>query len=185
MRNWIGVALLAIAVWLVYAGLAQRSRVLAARRQAAARGEPDADGALHPSLAMLGDIVPPLMIALLVFAGLKATFAYLVMDGGRYLSLLDLGGFLLVLAAYGTWLILKTRYREVGRRPAPVAHRPEAAGAPSRDPGGPRAHVVGSDHPAGAAPGPGRGVGAGGLAAGLAAPGQEAGREREAERRAG
>jgi hypothetical protein len=158
--------------------------VRAARQRAAARGEPDPTQAIHPSLAMLGDIFPPIIIALLAFAGIKAALAWLVLDGGRYLSLLDLGGVLLVLAAYGAWLVLKTRYREVNR-PAPVAVATREAFAPSHELERSRLHVAGSDHRAGVAPGPGRGPGVRDLAAGLAAPGREAGEGRTADRRAG
>ncbi len=38
--------------------------------------------------------------------------AYLVMGGGRLFSVFDLVAFLLLLAAYGFWMIVKTQYRE-------------------------------------------------------------------------
>jgi hypothetical protein len=133
MKYWPGLVMIAIAAWLVYSAMAQRARVLALRREAAARGGEGLSDSLNPGLAILGDIVPPLILTGLAIIGIKMTIAYAVLDAGRIFSLVDLGGFLLLLAGYGTWLVLKTRYREVGLSMAaerPTADATAVAGAP-------------------------------------------------------
>jgi len=115
MRHWTGVALVVAAAWLVRAALRQRNRV----RAAAVRDTSAQAHALHPSLAMLGDILPPLILLALAVVAAQIVLAYAVLGAGRLFSLLDLGGFLALLAAYAFWMIVKTQYREVaGRRPS-------------------------------------------------------------------
>jgi hypothetical protein len=98
---------------------------------------------------MLGDIVPPLVVTALVFVAIKMSFAYVVLDGGRYFSLLDLGGFLFLLAAYGAWLVLNTRYRELTGAVAPATLHE----APESQRGTVNRHELGSARAAGDAPG--------------------------------
>ena len=112
MRNWTGLLLLAAAVWLIHMSLGQRRRVQTARRAAAERGESAEPATLHPSLAMLGDILPPLVMLALAIVAAQIVLAYVVMGGGRLFSLFDLVAFLLLLAAYAFWMIVKTQYRE-------------------------------------------------------------------------
>lgn len=109
MKYWIGLIALAFAMWLLYSGLSHRRKVVEARRQSALAGVP-APPERHASLALLGDIMPSLMILGLAFIGAKLTLAYFVLGVNRVLSLVDLGGFLAMLACYGTWLILRTKY---------------------------------------------------------------------------
>jgi uncharacterized membrane protein len=130
MKNWTGLLLLAAAAWLVAVALAQRRRVRAARREALARGESTADATLHPSLAMLGGILPPLVMLGLAIVAAQIVVAYVVMDGGRIFSLFDLCGFLALLAAYALWLIIKTQYREPAIAVAPRAAQGEAMPPP-------------------------------------------------------
>lgn len=164
MRYWTGVLFFAIGAWLLYAAFTQRRRVLAARREAAVRAAADPAGTLHPSLAMLGHIFPPLVIAGLVYVGIKTTLVYVVLQGQRVFSLFDLAGFLFVLAAYGTWLLLKSRYSESGRPVVPVA----APAAGLRVVEGGMADELGSADPVRTASGAGRRTGAGGVGAPLA-----------------
>lgn len=104
MRYWLGLAFVSAAIWLFYSAYDRRRRfpVSAASQQVT-----------HPSLALLRDIVPGLMTFALIYLALKSAFAFYVLDGGRYLSLFDLVGFLVLLAAYATWLKFKVTYRAV------------------------------------------------------------------------
>ncbi len=90
------------------------------------------------SLAVFGAILRPLILCALGYFAVKVTMAYLLLDGGRYFSLFDLGGLLFLLAAYAAWLELQTRYRKeehahiaavsIAATPAPA--RPERAKPP-------------------------------------------------------
>ena len=115
MRNWIGLASLLVAAWLLYVGIRQRSRVMAQMRDAqtgSATAQP-----LHPSLVFARDLFRPLIIGALIFLAIKTSVAYVLLEGSRFFSWFDLAGFLLFLVAYGAWLVLKTSYRDM---PAPV-----------------------------------------------------------------
>jgi hypothetical protein len=111
MRYLVGLILFPIAAALVWAALARRLRY----RDTSA--EDALDG--NRSLLILRHVMPPIILVALVYAGIKTVFAYHVMGGQAYLSLFDLAGALAVLAAYGFWLITRTRFR-----PAIAARQP-------------------------------------------------------------
>lgn len=92
--------------WLVR--LALRRRRFA--RESAARGA--APPPLHPSLAPLADIGPPIILLGLFVAGGQLVFAFFATDGGGGLfSLFDLAGFLVLLLGYGVWMKAKVVHR--------------------------------------------------------------------------
>ena len=123
MAYWSGAVLFAIGAWLIHAGLAHRRRVLALR---AAAADADETGADPLSLGVFGEIVRPIILFALAYLGVKATLAFWWLDAGRYLSLFDLAGFLCLLAGYGAWVVMKTKYR-VLRPPAAMARAPASA----------------------------------------------------------
>jgi hypothetical protein len=79
-----------------------------AQQQAAAGIQPPP---LHPSLTLMADIGPSLIIAGLVIAGGQTVVAFLLTDGGGVFSQFDLAGFVALLIAYGIWVKTKGRYR--------------------------------------------------------------------------
>lgn len=124
MAYWTGLVCVSLGAWLIHAGLAHRRRVLALRAQFA-------DWAAQPatdprSLGVFGEIMRPIILFALAYLGVKTTLAYWWLDAGRYLSLFDLGAFLFLLAAYGAWLVLKTRH-PLPARAATVAETPTPA----------------------------------------------------------
>lgn len=123
MRHLTGAVLFLVGCTLIWAAIARRNDILAEQRRREAAGLPDPRASLHPSLAILGDVVPPLMIGVLVVMALKLVLAYAMTGAERWLSLVDLAGFLFLLGAWCAWLVLKTRYRAF---PAQLA-RPVAA----------------------------------------------------------
>ncbi len=110
MRYWVGAILFLCGAWFVWSGLQRRRQVMAAKAAAA-----DGSGAplpvLSPGMAIIGDVVPPLVCIVLAIVGAKVTFAYFVVDAGRFFSLFDLGGLLFLMASYGLWMILRAKHR--------------------------------------------------------------------------
>ncbi len=102
MPHLIGLVLFVYGSGLLYYGLRHRRRYLAA---------PPDPSAPEGSLAILGDIMPPLIIIGLGLAGLEVILAYVMIDPSRWFSLFDLFGVLYLLLTYGIWMTLKTRYR--------------------------------------------------------------------------
>ena len=105
MRNLAGPAFALVAAWFIWAGVQRRRRALALTA-----GGAEAP-ARHPSLALLGEIGPSVVNFMLVIAAIQVAAAFLVSDGGGIFSVLDLAGFLLMLAAYGFWVTMKSRHR--------------------------------------------------------------------------
>lgn len=104
MAYWSGAAFFLAGAWLLWSAMARRARV----RAALARGETPM--ALHPSLVLMADIGPPIIIFGLVVAGGQVVLAYLA-TGGAGFAPTDLAGFLFLLLAYGVWVKMRTRYR--------------------------------------------------------------------------
>lgn len=104
-RHVTGAVFLAAGAALIAAALRRRNRALAAGSEAAPP--------LHPSLEMMAEIVPPLIIFGLVVAGVQVAFAFWLTGGGGVFSLFDLAGFLLLLVAYGIWIKIKTKHRNL------------------------------------------------------------------------
>lgn len=102
-----GAVFLAAGIALVGSAMSRRARALAAARDPSAPKLPP----LHPSLALMGDIVPPLVIFGLVVAGAQVALAFWITGGGGVFSVFDLLGFLFLLAAYGIWIKAKTKFR--------------------------------------------------------------------------
>ena len=166
MRGWTGLVLFAIGAWLAYSGLAQRGRVLAARREAVARGETAEATPLSPSLAMMGEIFPPIIITVLVLVGVKMSLVYLMVGAAnRLFSLFDLAGFLFLLASYGTWIVCTTKFRELKGIEAPATAARQAGVVSLHGNEGARRDDVEHAGPAGADPGVRRRAGAGALGA--------------------
>lgn len=104
MRYIVGLVFFAAGAAFLYSALGRRRRVIAAG--------PDAAPKLHPSLQALGDTMPPLIVLALGIVGAKMALAFVVSGAQQYLSYLDLAGFLFLLASYGTWVVIRARYRE-------------------------------------------------------------------------
>jgi len=75
-----------------------------------------------PALARTGDnyplarmnmVMPTLLNAALIIAGAQIVIFYVTMDLGDKVSLLDLGGFLFLLASYGISTSLRIRFRRM------------------------------------------------------------------------
>ncbi|TPG58532.1 hypothetical protein EAH89_07965 [Roseomonas nepalensis] len=105
MPHVMGAVLFAVAAWLVWSAMDRRRRALAAAR---AGVEPPP---LHPSLVLMADLGPSIIIFGLVVAGGQVALAFWLTGGGGVFSLFDLAGFVALLVAYGFWVKVKGRYR--------------------------------------------------------------------------
>lgn len=108
--NWIGSVSLVAGSWLICAAILGRRRFIRAGRVSRWDGV-EAARALHPSLAGIRRAIRPVVSIFLLYVGIKATLAYFMFDASRYFSIFDLSGFLFLLAAYATWVILRMTYR--------------------------------------------------------------------------
>jgi hypothetical protein len=111
MRDWLGLALIAIGCGLLVSAVFKR-------RERMRPIEPAAR--IRPEFAAMGEIVRPLILFAVLFVSAKMTLFYAVLGGDRYLSPVDFGGFLFVMAAYCVWLVIATKRRPVAADPAPV-----------------------------------------------------------------
>lgn len=108
MRYIVGLLCFVGGAWLMWSAHARKRRVLAAG--------PLSAPALHPSLQILGDAMPPIIVLALIIIGAKIAIAFAITDAATYLSLFDLAGVLFLLAGYGTSVVVRSRYREVPLR---------------------------------------------------------------------
>lgn len=131
MTNIIGLALFAVAGVLIYTAIAHRRKVLAVLGDTKIEAEDD-DAINVNSLAIMGKIMPPIIVGILAIVGLKSVFMYFIVDAGRVFSLFDLAGFLALLVAYGLWIVFKTKYRMPVPAAPSASARSEAAQAPLR-----------------------------------------------------
>lgn len=139
MRHLIGLVLFAAGIALIWAAVTRRNVIIAETRRLEAAGLPDPRAALHSSLAVLGDVVPPLMIGALAIMALKLVLAYVMTGADRWFSLVDLAGFLFLIGAWSTWLVLKTRYRSFPPSLVQGVTQDPATGAPTVSRSGVRA----------------------------------------------
>lgn len=111
VRNWIGAVLTLIGIWLLYSAMAHYRRVLTACRSCTGLTEIGALPKAESPMFVFGEIMRPIILFGLGIFALKATVAYFLLGAGRILSLFDLAGVLFVIAAYGTWLSINTKFR--------------------------------------------------------------------------
>lgn len=108
--NWIGLGSFLAGSWLIGAAVLRRRRFVGGGHVSPQDREPGAR-ALHPSLAKIRTAFRPIVVIFLVYVGIKTTLAYFMFDASRYFSIFDLAGFLFLLVAYGTWVVLRMTYR--------------------------------------------------------------------------
>lgn len=111
MKYWPGLVMLAVGLWLLYAALRKRRNVVAARQQAAAEGRTTTIQT-HPTLLALASSLQPIVTFALLIVGAVSVGVYVATDLARDFSVLDLAGFLGLLAGYGTWFVINTTYRD-------------------------------------------------------------------------
>ncbi len=115
MRYWVGCVFLVPALfllWSVRQQLIDALRTSSNPAQSASQAE-DLDPSSMAAFAQMARTVVMFMLGLLA---LKVTAAYIILDGGRYVSLFDLASTLFLLAAYAFWLKVKTAPRSAGQR---------------------------------------------------------------------
>lgn len=97
MHNVPGALFLLAAAWLAWS---------AWRRVRAGRGRPAPQ--MRPSLRVMADIMRPVIQGVLVILAITLSIEFFTSGAHDVLSLFDLAGFLLLLAAYGAWFSIRT-----------------------------------------------------------------------------
>ncbi|MFD2184403.1 hypothetical protein [Rhodoplanes azumiensis] len=110
MRYWIGIVMFAAAAAFVVSGVLHKRRVLAARMAAEARGIASVPPEAF-SIAAVGEGIRPLILVFLTVTAAMIVVMFVLPGGDESLSLLDLGGVLAALAAYGIWMSRRVTYR--------------------------------------------------------------------------
>jgi hypothetical protein len=134
MAYWTGLALAVIAAAFLVAGWRRRQAVRSERIALGYAADDDTPQRRDPysSVTILGDAVPPIIIAALAFVGVKSVFFYAALGGGIF-TIVDLAGFLALLGGYGAWMWWHSRYRFAEPvedvRQAPAERAPGAATA--------------------------------------------------------
>jgi len=112
MAYWTGLVLAAIAAAFLVAGWRRRQAVRGERIALGYAADDDTPQRRDPysSVTILGDAVPPIILAALAFVGVKSVFFYAALGGGIF-TIVDLAGFLALLGGYGAWMWWHSRYR--------------------------------------------------------------------------
>jgi cation transporter-like permease len=87
------------------------------------------EGDIRPEFAVMGQIMRPIILFLVCLFAAKMTLFYFLLGGQKFLTPLDYGGILFVLATYAGYLIAATsKQREVPAEAAePIAPGVESA----------------------------------------------------------
>jgi hypothetical protein len=97
--------------WLVYQALAHRRAVIEARARAAVQNR---EQKIHEKLEGMRLGLAPLYVMGILFTGMVLAAIWFVVDRERVLSVLDILGFLMVLAAYAFWMAVRIQYSPIG-----------------------------------------------------------------------
>jgi hypothetical protein len=117
MHDWLGWGLIALGLGLmVSAVFKRRSR----SRMVVAAGQ------LRPEFAAMGEIVRPMILGFVGLFAAKMSLYYFLLGGQKYLTQLDYGGLMFVLAAYAGWLVAATSKRP--QQAAATQATPEPSG---------------------------------------------------------
>jgi len=88
------------------------------------------DEPINPMIFAAGEIMRPILQIAAAYAAVKTSFMYYALGGPRIFPLLDFGGLIAVIAAYGIWIQLKMKpIAEPGQgssepAPAPTPQHP-------------------------------------------------------------
>jgi hypothetical protein len=69
----------------------------------------EADEPVNPMIFAAGEIMRPILQIAAAYAAVKTTFMYYALGGPRIFPLIDFGGLIAMLAAYGIWVQLKLK----------------------------------------------------------------------------
>lgn len=136
MKGWIGAIVLPFALYMMGMAYERWQRVRSARAALPQEAELTGDDSTNPfSLAGIGEMVLPLVLVALAFSAFACVAIYRMVDGGRVMTLFDLGAVLFTIAAYGSNLTVKVKCR-----------MPKLAGSDREKNTGPDGHVSGPEN---------------------------------------
>jgi hypothetical protein len=118
MHGWLGLAMIPLGLGMAVAAFMKRRSRMTTVTPA---------GQIRPEFAMMGEIMRPVVLFVVGIFALEMVLLYFVFGGARFLTALDFGGVMFVLAAY-TWYLLAATSKQA---PAIVAVPAEEADSSS------------------------------------------------------
>nr|WP_294528625.1 hypothetical protein [uncultured Rhodopila sp.] len=108
MHGWLGLAMIPLGLGMAVAAFMKRRSRMTGTTPA---------GQIRPEFAMMGEIMRPVVLFVVGLFALQMVLLYFVFGGAQFLTALDFGGIMFVLAAYTGYLLVATAKQAA---PAPV-----------------------------------------------------------------
>jgi hypothetical protein len=118
MHGWLGIAMIPLGLGMAYAAFMKRRSRMTSVTPA---------GQIRPEFAMMGEIMRPVVLFVVGIFAVEMIAVYFVFGGSQFLTALDFGGIMFVLAAYTGYLLASTAKQTT----APVAVPTDEAGESS------------------------------------------------------
>jgi hypothetical protein len=112
MHGWLGMAMIPIGVGMAVAAFMKRRSRMSTVSPA---------GQIRPEFAAMGEIMRPLVLTVVGIFAAEMILLYFVFGGRQFLTPLDFGGIMFVLAAYTGYLLAATKKQLAAPDAEPVA----------------------------------------------------------------
>jgi hypothetical protein len=99
MHGWLGLAMFPLGLGMAVAAFMKRRSRMTTVTPA---------GQIRPEFAMMGEIMRPVVLFVVGIFALEMVLLYFVFGGAQFLTALDFGGVMFVLAAYTGYLLVAT-----------------------------------------------------------------------------
>nr|WP_294563496.1 hypothetical protein [uncultured Rhodopila sp.] len=99
MHGWLGMAMIPLGLGMAYAAVLKRRSRMTTMTPA---------GQIRPEFAAMGEIMRPIVLFVVGIFALEMVAVYFVFGGSQFLTALDFGGIMFVLAAYTGYLLAST-----------------------------------------------------------------------------
>jgi hypothetical protein len=117
MHGWLGMAMIPLGLGMAYAAFIKRRSRMTTVTPA---------GQIRPEFAAMGEIMRPIVLFVVGIFALEMVAVYFVFGGARFLTALDFGGIMFVLAAYTGYLLASTAKQAPAAVVVPAAEASES-----------------------------------------------------------
>ena len=118
MHGWLGTAMIPLGLGMAYAAFLKRRSRMASVTPA---------GQIRPEFAAMGEIMRPVVLFVVGIFAVEMVAVYFVFGGSRFLTALDFGGIMFVLAAYTGYLLASTAKQAPVVEAVPVAETDDSS----------------------------------------------------------